>query len=878
MPIYQEYLPKLRWRAAHLSDKVPWRCLAAPGVMLHKQTNALQRTYAVRGPDLSSEVQEVQGALMLQANNVFKRLGGSWTMHAEAQRVPVTTYPESLWPHPVAALIDAERKRAILEDPGSFETFYFLTLTWQPPGSTASLADRLFIRRPQRPVLQTPISEAPMRTLEEFVTQADYLLYLLRGMLAMGRPLTTNELLTYLHSTVSAKRHPVYCPAFPVDLDVMLCDSNFLGGWEPQLGIHLDQPPDLVVPGRQHLRVCSVTSFPPQSMAGVLKALNSRQFPYRYCTRWVAFERQVQEGLLEKAQSHWLGQQKTLWTQFVEVLSKQPSEMVDNSARNQALDADAARQEVGADIVAFGDFTATITVCDEDLQKVEAKLSDVMQILDSQGFTSIREQEHATAAWLSSHPGNRVDSVRRTPQHSLTLSHLMPGLQAAWPGVDHDAHLKQGPWFLAHTEGQTKFSVVNHVLDNGHFKVLGPTRTGKSVLANLMVASWPKYHGAQAAWWDLDGSARCLTLCLGGAYHHIGADGVGFQPYAGIDDDVERGWAFEWTLRLLQSEKVPITEVVQRYVSGALRELAKRPVRGRTITGLLEVMTARPAELELMRPKQTDLRNAMDLERSGVRRALEEYTSSGTHGGLLDASDDGLGEGWLHTFEQKTLLTMPRLVGPVTNLLFHRMEQRFETRRPMLVVMDDAAVTWALPDYQENGKKWMVTTAKKNVSLGFFTHSLTQVFDSPLGGLLIESCPTTFVLPNSAARKPALAAVYERMGFNAAEIAMIASLRPQRDCYYTNELLGKRPFSLYLSPLLLSIMARNTAEDHDAMDLILAQEGPQGFAPAWLRAQGFPDAATSLAEELSHAFPLESLGGAAAEPVESVGLSTVSRD
>ena len=276
MTIYQEYLPKLRWRAAHLSDKVPWRCLAAPGVMLHKQTNALQRTYAVRGPDLSSEVQEVQGALMLQANNVFKRLGGSWTMHAEAQRVPVTTYPESLWPHPVAALIDAERRRAILEDPGSFETFYFLTLTWQPPGSTASLADRLFIRRPHRPVLQTPTSEAPMRPLEAFITQADYLLYLLRGMLAMGRPLTTDEMLTYLHSCVSAKRHPVLLPGLPIDLDVMLCDSNFLGGWEPQLGMHLDQPPHLVVPGRQHLRVCSVMSFPPQSMVGVLKALNSR--------------------------------------------------------------------------------------------------------------------------------------------------------------------------------------------------------------------------------------------------------------------------------------------------------------------------------------------------------------------------------------------------------------------------------------------------------------------------------------------------------------------------------------------------------------------------------------------------------------------------
>jgi type IV secretion system protein TrbE len=855
MPIYAEYVPKLRWRAAHLSDKVPWRLLAAPGVMLHKQTNALQRTYAVRGPDLSSEVQEVQGALMLQANNVFKRLGGSWTIHAEAQRVPVTTYPESLWPHPVAALIDTERRRALVEDPGSFETFYFLTLTWQPPGRTASLAERLLIRRPA--ALPTPPSgqDISQRPLEQFITQADYLLYLLRGILAMGRPLTTDELLTYLHSCVSARRHPVRCPAFPVDLDVMLCDSNFLGGWEPQLGVHVDQPPHLVIPGRQHLRVCSVTSFPPQSMAGILKALNSRQFPYRYCTRWVAFERQVQAGLLEKAQSHWLGQEKTLWTQFTEVLSKQPSRMIDSSATNNALDADAARQEVGADIVAFGDFTATITVWDEDVQKAEAKLQDVMQVLDSQGFTSIREQEHATAAWLSSHPGNRVDSVRRTPQHSLTLSHLMPGLQAAWPGAEYDAHLQQGPWFLAHTDGNTKFSVVNHILDLGHFKVLGPTRSGKSSLANLMVASWLKYRGAQVFWFDLDGSARCLTLCLGGHWYDLGSGQVWLQPLRHIDDRVWRAWSATWLKeQILKPRGVTVRPGLTSYVDNALDILAQAPAQRRTLSELWWVLKAQTNKVNVAASKRPEWQEQILALHGKVLEALEPFTSRGQFGHILDADHDDLQTGPLHTFEQKTLLTMPPLVAPVMSYVFHACEQRFDTRTPTLIPIDDAAVTWAIPDYETNGKKWMVTTAKKNVSLGFFTHSLTQVFDSPLGALLIESCPTNFVLPNAAARTPAMAAVYERMGFNAAEIGMIASLRPQRDCYYSNELLGKRPFSVHLSPLLLAMFARNTQEDHALMDTILAQEGLHHFAPAWLHAQGFPDAAAHIQEALSHAY------------------------
>ena len=117
------------------------------------------------------------------------------------------------------------------------------------------------------------------------------------------------------------------------------------------------------------------------------------------------------------------------------------------------------------------------------------------------------------------------------------------------------------------------------------------------------------------SWWDIDGSARCLTLCLGGHYHHIGADGIGFQPYAGIDDAVERAWAFEWTLRLLQSAEVPLTEVVQRYVSGGLRDWRSVRCAGRTITGLITVMVERPAEMELERKKQTELKDAMERER-----------------------------------------------------------------------------------------------------------------------------------------------------------------------------------------------------------------------------------------------------------------------
>ena len=64
---------------------------------MQKQGHALQRSYRVRGPDLANESDEVQGAAMLQANEVFKRLGGEWMLHSEAQRTRVLALPPVTW-------------------------------------------------------------------------------------------------------------------------------------------------------------------------------------------------------------------------------------------------------------------------------------------------------------------------------------------------------------------------------------------------------------------------------------------------------------------------------------------------------------------------------------------------------------------------------------------------------------------------------------------------------------------------------------------------------------------------------------------------------------------------------------------------------------
>ena len=249
---------------------------------------------------------------------------------------------------------------------------------------------------------------------------------------------------------------------------------------------------------------------------------------------------------------------------------------------------------------------------------------------------------------------------------------------------------------------------------------------------------------------------------------------------------------------------------------------------------------------------------ALAVLQLSIRQTLHQFALGGEYDGLFDGNIDVLGQHPVQTFELRALLQRPRLVGPVLGYVFPEIERQMRTDAPMFLLLDDAAVTWLTPsqdasDQQDIRRKlelrcrdWLMTTRKKNVSLGFSTHSLSQVFSSALGPLLEEGCPHRFFLPMTAALEPNIRDIFRRLGLTDNALRTIATSRPQRDVYYFCKELGQRTFSLPLGPRGLLALARNSAADHALMDALMAREGPEGFAAAWYRYHGDDEAATVL--------------------------------
>ena len=813
-------LGEYRKHPRRLADHLPWAALVGPGTVLNKD-GSLQRTLAFRGPDLDSSTPHELLAARARANNVLRRLGSGWCVHAEASRRAAPAYAASEFPCPVTTLVEQERRAAFDGEGQHFESRCYLTLTYLPPPEVAARLGDLLIERPLAG--GTGGSGDPGATyrthFEQFQAQTDSVASLLATFMPEVHTLDDAETLTYLHACVSDRPLDVAVPPTPFYLDEMLTDRPLAGGLSPRLG-------------DQYLKTVSVRAYVDRTLPCLLDRLNGLALEYRWVGRWLPMDKADATRHLGKLRRQWFAKRKGMATLLKEAVTKQESSLTDSDSLNKAQDVDDALQELGGDHCSFGQFTLTVTVWDEDEQVAVEKARAVQQAVDGVGLVSEVETFNAVQAWLGSLPGHAYADVRRPLLSSLNVCDLIP-LSSVWPGPARCEHLGGPPLLVTRTHGSTPFRLSLHQGDVGHTVIAGPTGAGKSTLLNLLACQWLRYPDAQVFVFDKGASCRAMTLAVGGSFHELAADGSGelnFQPLARVDDQGERTWALDWVLDLLGRERVEVTADLKREVWSALTGLASMPLRQRTLTTLAGL-----------------------VQEADARQALRTYTLAGPHGRLLDTDEDSLAgddEGsndmaarW-QAFEMEQLMGSRSALLPTLTYLFRRLERRFDGS-PTLLVLDEAWLYLGEGQFAAKIREWLKVLRKRNVAVVFATQSLSDIADSPIAAAVIENCPTRIFLPNASAGEERAKRVYQSFGLNARQVQLLQQAAPKRDYYYQGR-DGNRLFELGLGELSLAFCAAGSPADQARITAVLRACGRRRFASAYLGELGLVDWAAEV--------------------------------
>ncbi|SFO00785.1 type IV secretion system protein VirB4 [Mesorhizobium sp. NFR06] len=799
-------LAEYRRTASRLADYLPWAALVGQGVVLNKD-GSFQRSARFRGPDLDSAVAAELVAVASRINNALRRLGSGWSIFVEAQRTEAATYPDSTFPDPASALVDAERKADFEEAGAHFVSRYFLTFVYLPPAEEAARTEAWLYEGRERSGVD------PHEILRSFIDRTDRVLALLDGFMPECDWLDDSESLTYLHSAISTRRHPVRVPETPIYLDALLADQPLTGGLEPRLG-------------DQHLRILTIVGFPTATTPGLLDDLNRLAFAYRWSTRAILLDKTDATKMLTRIRRQWFAKRKSIAAILKEVMTNEASVLVDTDAANKAADADVALQELGADVAGMAYVTATITVWDADPRVADEKLRLAEKVIQGRDFTAMVETVNALDAWLGSLPGHAYANVRQPPISTLNLAHMIP-LSAVWAGPERDEHFEAPPLLYGRTEGSTPFRFSLHVGDVGHTLVVGPTGAGKSVLLALMALQFRRYQGSQVFAFDFGGSIRAAALAMGGDWHDLGGgltegsdNSVSLQPLAGIHDTYERAWAADWIVAILRRERVEITPESKEYIWTALTSLASAPVQERTITGL-----------------------SVLIQSNELKQGLRPFCVGGPYGRLLDAESEHLGSADVQAFEIEGLVGTGAAPA-VLAYLFHRIGDRLDGR-PTLLIIDEGWLALDDEGFAAQLREWLKTLRKKNASVVFATQSLSDIDNSAIAPAIIESCPTRLLLPNERAIEPQITAIYRRFGLNDRQIELLARATPKRD-YYCQSRPGNRLFELGLSEVALALCAANSKSDQTLIASLMAELGRDQFLAAWLRARNVSWAADLL--------------------------------
>ena len=543
-------LKTFRDKAAGVADLLNWAALFADGIVQNKDGSFLVAWY-FQGPDIQSSTDSERDWLTGRISAALSRLGAGWTTWTDAIRTPAATYPPpelSHFPDPVSRLVDEERRRQFMREGVHFESRYVLVLQYTPPLRRKSkIADLIYDDdATERSTPAERIIQAFQKAISDFEDAIGDAVRLerMRSYIVTdrhGREHLRDELVNYLHFTLTGEAIELNLPPAGAYLDAVLGGRELWAGDTPKLG-------------DQFIACVGIEGFPQQSYPQILDALDHLAIPYRWSSRMIHLDQHEMLAELRKFRRKWKQQVRG----FMSQVFRTQSGSINEDALLMTQEAEAAITKTSSGLFGAGFYTPVIVLMGADRAELLENARLVLREIQREGFTARVETINTMEAWLGSLPGHPVPNVRRPLIHTDNLADLLP-LASVWTGKDTcpcPYYPKGSPPLLhAATTGGTPFRLNLHYGDVGHCLIFGPTGAGKTTLLSTVSMQALRYEGMRIWSFDYKRGMLATAKACGGQHYDIAGehDGPTFCPLSVLETEADLAWAEDWIADLLRT-------------------------------------------------------------------------------------------------------------------------------------------------------------------------------------------------------------------------------------------------------------------------------------------------------------------------------------
>ena len=433
----------------------------------------------------------------------------------------------------------------------------------------------------------------------------------------------------------------------------------------------------------------------------------------------------------------------------------------DEDAQAERTEMMAARDELGAGSVGFGDHHLSVLVRERSLERLDDATAAVAASLADTGAITVREDTNLEPAFWGQFPGNEHYLVRRAMISTANMASF-GSLHGFALGQATGNHWGEAVTLLQ-TTSSTPFFFNFHHGDLGNFSVIGPSGSGKTVVMNFLAAQAQKF-APRTILFDKDRGAELFIRGIGGSYDRIrSGEPTGFNPLSLPDTPVNRGFLRDWLSVVLE---------------------AQGPEELSTIATAVDAAYANDSSLRRLRHFKELVSGSRRPQPGDLADRLSAWMENGEHAWLFDNATDNLD---LSTrvmgFDMTALLENPKLRTPVMMYLFHRIEERLDGQ-PTMILIDEG---WkALDDevFAARIRDWLKTLRKRNALVGFATQSARDALDSKISTALVEQTATMIFMPNARARPEDYC---DGFGLTEHEFALIRTLPAHSRCFLVRQ-------------------------------------------------------------------------------------------
>jgi len=419
-----------------------------------------------------------------------------------------------------------------------------------------------------------------------------------------------------------------------------------------------------------------------------------------------------------------------------------------------------AKDDAASGVAGFGEHHMTVMARADTSDALDNAAAQVQAALADIGAISVREDLNLEPAFWSQFPGNEVYIARR----ALISTSNFAGLCSmhSFPIGAAEQNYWDAPVTVFETTASTPYFFDFHEGDLGNFVVIGPSGTGKTVVLNFLLAQARKLN-TRTVFFDKDRGAEIFLRSIGGHYNVLNEGAPsGLNPLAMADTPSNRAFLRAWIGRLVSGDGYELTPEDRAVIADAVNSNFDQDPRYRRLCYFAELLSG-----------------AARATAGGLAARMARWHSGGEYAWLFDNPADKIDvSASVVGFDMTDLLDAPDLRGPAMMYLFHRVGQRLDGSR-VIIVIDEG---WkALDDqvFSTRLKDWLKTIRKRNGIVGFVTQSARDALDSGIAATITEQTATQMFLPNPRAQEEEYQGGF---GLSAHEFDIIKSLPEHSRC------------------------------------------------------------------------------------------------